>query len=181
MRIFRDSKTLVSKRLWPVLDPIVQHYRKLASEHRILSGAEWRILDLLEENGPNRTDKLRAALQLTGKTNTAPFHRSLAKLERLGLIVGHEDPKPERHLHADIWRLWRNASGLSKQDPPGYGKALEDLLQCVVEAAVLVSEREVENWFRWNGSLVEAKGKLVSSSRVIRAGGFLLSAEAAET
>lgn len=175
MRILRDTKTLVSKWLWPVLDPIVQHYGKLASEHRILSGAEWRVLDSLEENGPTRTDKLRATLQLTGKTNTSPFHRSLAKLEGLGLIVGHEDPKPERHLHANIWLPWGQVfTERSKKGLPSYEKALGDLLQCTVEAAVLVPEKEVENLFRWNGSLLETKESLVSNGRVLREGGFLL-------
>ena len=164
----------MSKRLWPILDSIVQHSRKLASERRILSGAEWRILDFLEENGPTRTDKLRVALQLTGKTNTSPFHRSLTKLEGLGLIVGHEDPKPERHLHANIWQLWSQVSERSKRNPPSYEKALGDLLQCAIEAAVLVPEKEVESWFRWNGSLLEARESLVSSGRVLREGGFLL-------
>ncbi len=180
-RIFRDTKTLVSRELWPVLKPIVERYRKLALEHRILSAVEWRVMDVLEKRGPARTDRLRAMLQLTGKMNTSPFHRSLAKLEGLGLIVGHEDPKPERHLHANIWRLCSEAfSGRTSKRPPSYGKALEDLLENAIEAAVLVPEKEVKNWFRWNGSIVEAKEMLVSSGRVIRAGNFLLSAEVAE-
>ncbi len=159
------------------MDPIVEHYRKLASEHRILSNAEWRILAFLEEKGPTRTDKLRAMLQLTGKTNTAPFHRSLTRLEGLGLIVGHEDPKPERHLHANIWQPWgQTLSERSKKGSPSYEKALGNLLQHTIEAVVLAPEKEVENWFRWNGSLLEAKETLVSSGNALRAGRFLLAA-----
>ncbi len=175
MRIFRDTKTLVSSKLWPVMDPIVEHYHKLASDHRILSTFEWRIMDVLEEKGPTRTDKLRITLQLTGKTNTAPFHRSLVKLESLGLIVGYEDPKPERHLHANIWRLWPQAfTERSNKGSPSYEKALEGLLQCTIEAAVLVPEKEVADWFRWNDCLLEAKEALVSSGKALRAGRFLL-------
>src|SRR5712692_4159655 len=95
-RIFRGTKTLVSQNLWPVLDPIVNHHLELAQKHKILSQLEWKMLDVLDKKGPIRTDHLRSQLKLQEKTHTSRFHRALARLKSYGLVVGYEDPNPER-------------------------------------------------------------------------------------
>ncbi len=176
-RIFRDSKTFVSERLWPILDPVVAHYQDLARRHKILSQLEWKILDTLAEKGPTRTDRLRVALKLEGKQHTAKFHRALTQLERLGLIVGYEDPTPEKHLHAAIWRLWSQRVGAVKKGLT-YEKAMAELLRKAIDACVLAHEKEIGKWFSWNGKLMEAKQELVASGRVLQAGSFLVTPRA---
>ncbi len=174
-RIFRESKTLVSDRLWPVLDPIVKHYQALAASHKILSDLEWKILRVLEDKGPNRTDHLRSQLDLEGKQFTSRFHRALSRLEAYGLILGYEDPKPERHLHANIWQLWIQKVHLEK-NLFSYEEAFVVLLENTINACLLAPVKETGKWFQWNGRLVEAMHKLESSGRVLKVGGFFIPA-----
>src|SRR5690348_5085632 len=42
-RIFKRTKTFVSNKLWPILDPIVKHHQDFALRHQILSVMEIRI------------------------------------------------------------------------------------------------------------------------------------------
>ncbi len=172
-RIFREGKTLVSDRLWPVIDPIVKHYQALAASHKILSDLEWKILDLLEDKGPTRTDRLRGQLDLEGKQFASPFHRALSRLESYCLILGYEDPKPERHLHANIWQLWTRRVHVEK-NLFSYEEALATLLEETIDACVLAPVMKTGKWFRWDGRLVEAMRKLESSGRVLRIGGFFI-------
>jgi len=172
-RIFRHSKTLVSNRLWPILDPIVKHHQELANSHKILSELEWKILKLLNTKGPTRTDHLRSQLRLEGKKFTSPFHRSLSKLEGYGLILGYEDPKPERHLHANIWQLWSKRVQL-KEIEPSYEEGLARLLEKTIDACVLAPLAEVGEWFRWNGGLARSVRTLVESGTVVEANKFLV-------
>ncbi len=174
-RIFRESKTLVSERLWPVLDPIVKHYGEFAANHEIFSELEWKILGLLEDKGPTRTDHLRSQLDLEGKQFTSRFHRALSRLEAYGLILGYEDPKPERHLHANIWQLWTQKVRVGRS-PSSYQEALVDLLENTINACILAPIKERGKWFQWNGRLVEAMLKLESSGRVLKIGGFFIPA-----
>ncbi|HEY4822168.1 MAG TPA: hypothetical protein VIH83_00600 [Candidatus Bathyarchaeia archaeon] len=179
-RIFRNSKTFVSERLWPILDPIVAHYQDLAKKHKILSQLEWKILDTLAEKGPTRTDRLRVALKLEGKQHTTRFHRSLAQLENHGLIVGYEDPNPEKHLHAAIWNLWDRRIQLPKKTTrPSYQDAMTRLLEKMIEASVLVPEKEVPRWFPWEGSLL-AKEELIKRGRVVREDDYLVTTRIAK-
>ena len=175
-RIFRNTKSFVSDRLWPILDPIVRHDQELADRHEILSQTEWKILDTLEDNGPTRTDRLRASLKLQGKQHTAKFHRALAQLENRGLIVGYEDPNPEKHLHAAIWHLWRQRIGSTRKvvEALPYEKALSELLERTLDACVIAPEEQAGKWFIWNGQLMKAKEKLVASGKILRAGSFLV-------
>ena len=172
-RVFRNSKTFVSNRLWPILDPIIRHYQDLAGKRKILSQLEWKILQTLGEKGPTRTDRLRTNLNLVGKQHTSSFHRALSQLERLGIIVGYEDPKPEKHLHASIWHLWDQRVSLPEKTLITYENALAELLERTLDASIFAQEKEVEKWFGWNGELMNAKDVLVAEGRILRAGRFL--------
>src|SRR5438270_11665024 len=105
-RIFRRTKTFVSNKLWPILDPIVKHHRDPAIKREILSDVELKILETIGTEGSIRTDRLRKKLKLETKENNSKFHRSLTNLESYALIVGVEDPHPETHLHANICQTW---------------------------------------------------------------------------
>jgi len=172
-RIFRNSKTFVSNRLWPILDPIVRHYQDLAGKRKILSQLEWKILQTLGEKGPTRTDGLRTVLKLEGKQHTSSFHRAVNQLERLGIIMGYEDPKPERHLHASIWHLWGQRVGLQEKTAITRETALAEMVERTLDASIFAREEEVRKWFSWNGELLKAKDKLVAKGVIIRAGPFL--------
>ncbi len=173
-RIFRKTKTLVSKRLWTALDPIVRHYSEIARKHEIFSQLEWKILDTILDNGPTRTDRLRAIVKIEGKENTAKFHRALARLENHALIVGYQDPKPEKHIHAAIWQLWDQRIARKAADPElSYEKALAVLLTATVDAALLVQETDVGRLFPWNGRLKQVKDELVVNGRILRVGSSL--------
>jgi hypothetical protein len=172
-RIFRNSKTFVSNRLWPTLDPIIRHYQDLAGKRKILSQLEWNILQTLGEKGPTRTDMLRPNLKLEGKQHTSRFHGALNRLEGLGIIVGYEDPKPEKHLHASIWHLWSQRVGLQERTATTRETALAELVERTLDASIFAQEKEVRNWFSWNGELAAAKDELVAKGRILRAGPFL--------
>lgn len=172
-RIFRQSKTLVSNRLWPILDPIVKHHQKLANSREILSELEWKILKLLDTKGPTRTDHLRSQLRLEGKKFTSRFHRSLSQLEGYGLILGYEDPKPERHLHANIWQLWNERVHV-KKTMFSYEEAYMSLVEKTIDSCVLAPVGEMRKWFRWNGGLAGSVRALVESGKVVEANKFLV-------
>jgi len=172
-RIFRNSKTFVSNKLWPILDPIIRHYQDLAGKRKILSGVEWKILQSLGEKGPTRTDRLRTTLKLEGKQNTSGFHGALNQLERLGIIVGYEDPKPEKHLHASIWHLWGQRVGLQEKPAITRERAQAELVERTLDASIFAREKEVRKWFSWNGELMKTKDELVTKGRILREGPFL--------
>ncbi len=180
-RIFRNSKTLVSQSLWPILNPIVEHHLDLTAKHKILSVLEWKIVKFLDEKGPTRTDYLRSGLRLQGKTHTSRFHRSLSRLESYALIVGYEDPHPEGHLHANIWQPWtmRTSRGVKGKPRLAYSDAVMELLAKTLDAAILAPEKEVEKWFQWEGGLSEAKKQLLDSGKILQAGNFIVTARAA--
>ena len=180
-RIFRNSKTLVSQSLWPILNPIVKRHLDLAVKHKILSGLEWKILKVLDDNGPTRTDHLRSRLKLQGKTHTSRFHRALSKLENYALILGYEDPHPERHLHANIWQPWtmRVSPGVKGKPRLAYGDAVMELFAKTLDAAILAPEKEVEKWFQWEGGLSEAKKQLLDSGKILQVGNFIVTARVA--
>lgn len=180
-RIFRNSKTLVSKSLWPLLDPIVKHHVELVADHKILSNVEWRAVELLVDKGPLRTDHLRARLNLQGREHTSRFHRALNQLESYAFIVGYEDPHPGRHLHANIWQTWgaRVDSAVKGKPRLSYNEAIARLLSETLDAAILAPEKEVKKWFRWEQEVAEAKAKLLSSGEIMQVGNFLVTARVA--
>src|SRR5437867_3549789 len=108
-RIFRRSRTLVSPLLWPILTPIIRHF-EAESNTEAFSELESSILEFIGRIGPIRTDKLRDELGLRGKSDSRKFHLSLSMLESYALILGSEDPHPERHLHANIWSHWKTVA-----------------------------------------------------------------------
>ena len=177
-RIFRQSKTLVSERLWPVLDPIVRCYQELAANHKILSDLEWKIFEFLADNGPTRTDHLRSQLGLEGKQFTNQFHRALTRLEAYGIILGYEDPKPERHLHANIWQVWTRRVHIEK-NPRSLQEALKTLLENTIDACVLAPVLGIGKWFQWDGYLSEAIRGLVSGGNVLEVNGYYVAARIA--
>ncbi len=172
-RIFRGSKTLISGQLWPVLTPIARRFSE--SNPSPFSRLERTILETIDRNGPIRTDKLREDLGINGKVDNRKFHSSLSTLESYALIVGSEDPRPERHLHANIWSSWkslpveRNGTGIQ-----GYEDAVQQLLEKTLDAAILAPEREVGKWFKWKQATLEAKEKLLDTGKIIQAENFLV-------
>ncbi len=56
--------------------------------------------------------------------------------------------------------------------------AVEQLLSKTMDAVILAPEREVEKWFQWKESALEAKEKLLDSGRILQAGDFLVAPRA---
>jgi hypothetical protein len=174
-RIFRRTKTFVSNKIWPILDPVVRHHKELVEKGEILSGLEQRLLNTIEAEGSIRTDMLRKKLRLEAKENNSRFHRALANLESFALIVGVEDPNPEKHLHANIWQLWetRTRGGIGRVGF-SYERALAKLLEKTIDACVLVREDQVRKWFQWSSDMEAVKEELLREGLLVRAGSFIL-------
>ena len=177
-RIFRRTKTYVSNELWPILDTIVKHHQDPPVKEQILSDIELKILETVGTEGSIRTDRLRKKLKLEAKENNSKFHRSLINLESYALIVGVEDPHPERHLHANIWQTWdtrihegRGRNSLS------YGEALGKLLVKTIDACVLAREDQIPKWFEWSAHMHPVKEKLLLDAAVLRSGPYLVSSK----
>src|SRR5713226_5371859 len=153
-RIFRRTKTFVSDELWPIIDPIVKHHQEPVMKRKIFSDLEQKLLETIEAEGSIRTDQLRKKLRLEGKGNNSKFHRSLSNLESYALIVGVEDPHPERHMHANIWQTWdtRTSKRISRAVLP-YNEALVKLLEKTINACVLAREDQVSKWFEWSADM----------------------------
>jgi hypothetical protein len=174
-RIFRNSKTFVSNKLWPIIDKIVHHHRGLAEKGKLLSPVERKILATVESTGSIRTDALRRRLDLEGREHSYKFHRSLANLENYSLIIGAEDPNPERHLHANVWQTWEKRIGtVSTRSDLSYREAVEELLGKTVEACVITNERQVREWFRWKSDTEVAQEALLKKDVITRIDSHLL-------
>lgn len=175
-RIFRRTKTFVSDELWPVLGPIVQHHQDPEIKGRILSDLELRVLETIRSESSIRTDRLRKKLKLEGKENNSKFHRSLSTLESYALIVGVEDPHPEKHLHANIWQTWdtRTRHAIRPSKLP-YNEALSKLVVKTVDACVLVPEDQMQGWFKWSSDMEEAKQQSLKDGAVLKSGRYLVS------
>ena len=178
-RLFRRTKTFVSSRIWPILDPVVKHHRRLVQKGEILSDIEQQLLKTIGGESSIRTDRLRKKLALDGKENNSRFHRALTNLESYALIIGVEDPHPETHLHANIWQTWetRTRSGIDRSGL-FYEKALAKLLEKTIDACVLAREDQVRKWFQWNADMEDVKEELLREGLVIRAGSFLVTPRA---
>ncbi len=177
-RIFRRTKAFVSNKLWPILDPIVKHHQDPAVKREILSDIELKILETIGTEGSIRTDRLRKKLKLEAKENNSKFHRSLANLESYALIVGVEDPHPERHLHANIWQTWdtRTQEEKSHTDFP-YREALVKLLVRTIDACVLAREDQIPTWFEWSSEMQAAKEESLVDGSILRSGDYLVSSK----
>jgi hypothetical protein len=174
-RIFRRTKTFVSDELWPILDTIVKHHQDPAVKRRKLSDLEQKLLETIEAEGSIRTDRLRKRLRLEAKENNSRFHRALTNLESHAMIIGFEDPKPEKHLHANIWQTWetRTRNGIDRPSL-SYEKALGELLEKTIDACVLAREDQARKWFQWSSDMEAVKEELLNEGLVIRAGSFLV-------
>jgi len=177
-RIFRRTKTFVSSKLWPLLDPIVKHHQDLAVKQQILSDIELKILETIRTEGSIRTDRLRKKLELEAKENNSKFHRSLSNLESYALIVGVEDSHPEKHLHANIWQTWDTRThGGRSPNSLSYSEALGELLVKTIAACVLVREDQIQKWFEWSTDMHPLKEKLLLDGTVLRSGPYLVSSK----
>ena len=174
-RIFRRTKTFVSKKLWPTLDTIVKHHQDPTVSGRTFSHLELKLLETIETEGSIRTDRLRRQLRLEEKENNYKFHRALTNLESYALIIGAEDPYPERHLHANIWQTWDTRTG-KRMGSAGlsYREALGKLLEKTIDACVLAREDQVGKWFQWSTDMEAVKEEVLKEGLVARAGSFLM-------
>jgi hypothetical protein len=175
-RVFRRTKTFVSDELWPFLDPIVKHHQEPAVKRETFSDLERKLLETIEDEASIRTDRLRRKLRLEGKQNNSKFHRSLTNLESYAMIIGAEDPHPEKHLHANIWQTWdtrtRSRAGGARVS---YSEALAKLLGKTFDACVLAREDQVAKWFRWSDDLEMVKEELLRDEFLLKAGPYLIS------
>jgi len=154
----------------------VKHHDDSAVRRKTFSDLEHKLLETIEAEGSIRTDRLRKKMRLEGKKNNSKFHRSLTNLESYAMIIGAEDPHPERHLHANIWETWgartrkrKSGTGLS------YREALEKLLEKTIDACVLVREDQVSKWFQWNADTEMIMEGLLRDEVFPRAGPYLVS------
>src|SRR5437667_5781696 len=174
-RIFRRTKTFVSDKLWPVLDSIVRHQRELVAKGKILSTLERKLLETVEAEGPIRTDQLRKRLKLEARENNYKFHRSLTNLESHALIVGAEDPHPEKHLHANIWQTWeKRTHGHAGHARLSYQESVTKLLEASIEACVIIREDQIRKWFEWTTDIQAAKENLLQSGKIRQADSYLV-------
>ena len=174
-RLFRRTKTLVSNKVWPSLDPIVRHHSELLEKGEILSDLERGLIRTIEQERSIRTDHLRKTLGLEAKENNSRFHRALTNLENYALIVGVEDPLPEKHLHANMWQTWESKTSRGARAHLSYDDGLADLLEITINACVLAPESEVAKWFPWGKDMNAAKQELLDRNRVLKEGSFLVS------
>ena len=174
-RIFRRTKTFVSDELWPILGTIVKHHQDPIVRRKTFSDLEQKLLETIEAEGSIRTDRLRKKLRLEGKENNSKFHRSLGNLESYALIVGVEDPHPERHLHANIWQTWdaRIGEGIDRVGL-SYHEALAKLYEKTIDACVLAHEDQMRKWFRWSVELEVAKEESLKNGGILKAGPFII-------
>lgn len=180
LRLFRKTKTFVSNKLWPIISVIAQHQRELANGGKLLSSMETRILKAIELDGPLRTDALRKKLGLEGKENNFKFHSSLANLENYSLIVGAEDPKPEKHLHANIWQTWDERTGNITTRDLSYQEAVKHLLEKTLDACVLADEKQISKWFSWREDTKTAEKELLMKKVIQRVDSHVLKREIME-
>jgi hypothetical protein len=165
-RVFRKTKTFVSNKLWPILSVIEQHQRELANKGKLLTLIEKKIFKAIEADEPIRTDELREKLRLEGKQNNSKFHRSLAKLENYCLIIGAEDAKPEKHIHANIWQTWGERTGEIGKRDLSYPRAVEELLEKTLDACVLADENQITKWFSWGEDVETAEKELLRKNAI---------------
>lgn len=154
----------------------MEHHQEPEVERKILSEMELKILETIQSEASIRTDHLRKKLKLESKENNSKFHRSLGTLESYALIVGVEDPHPEKHLHANIWQTWDTRTRHSRRLPNlPYNEALSKLFVKTVDACVLVLEDQMPGWFMWSSDLQEAKEQSLKDGAILKSGRYLVS------
>ena len=156
----------------------MEHHQDPEVEGRTLSDLELKILESIESEGSVRTDRLRKKLKLEAKENNSKFHRSLINLESYALIVGVEDPNPEKHLHANIWRTWGNRTQKGKSHSNlSYSEALSKLLVKTVDACILAREDQIPGWFKWSSDMEAAKKQLLLDGAILKFGQYVVSSK----
>jgi hypothetical protein len=85
LKWFRGRATVVSKKLFPLL---LRSMNPKLPEIQGLSFTAREILDLLEEDSPLSTKKLKAYTDLQGRENESRYQRALKELWERALIVG---------------------------------------------------------------------------------------------
>ena len=156
----------------------MKYHQDPAVKRKIFSDLELKIMETIETEGSIRTDRLRKKLKLEAKENNSKFHRSLGKLESYALIVGVEDPHPEKHLHANIWQTWDARTNERKDRARlSYREALAKLLVKTVDACVLAHEDQMPRWFRWSSDMQGAKEQSLLDGVVLRSGKYLVSSK----
>lgn len=174
-RIVGDTKTFVSNKLWPLIDSIVKHQRLLIAKGEILSAFDLKVLETVKSKGSVRTDQLRRKLKLEGRENNSKFHRSLYNLDAHALIVGAEDPNPERHMHVNIWQTWEKRTGGVETDRSlSHDKALTRLLAKIVDTCVLIRQDQIHRLFDWAADVETAKQELLEKGEIAKAGSYLI-------
>jgi hypothetical protein len=154
----------------------VKHHNESAVRGEIFSDLEQKVVETIEAEGSIRTDRLRKKLGLEGKEHNSKFHRSLTNLESYALIIGVEDPHPEKHLHANIWQTWaKRTRKLIGHASDSYEEALAKLLEKTIDACILAPEDNVGKWFQWTSDMEEVKEKLLRDKAILRAGPYLVS------
>src|SRR5207244_12342972 len=132
-------KNIISIKLTSFSHTTYKQHQKLAVKQQIRTDIELKILENIRTEGSIRTDRLRKKLELKAKENNSKFHRSLSNLESYALIVGVEDPHPEKHLHADIWQTWdTRTQKKGGRNSLSYSEALGKLLAKTIDACILV-------------------------------------------
>ena len=175
-RVFRRSKTFISNTLWPILDSIVKHHWDLIMKREVVSDLERKLLETIDSEGSIRTDELRRKLRLDGRANNSKFHRSLVNLESYALIVGAEDPHPEKHLHANIWQTWNTRTGnRTGRSRLSYKEALAKLLEKTIESCILAREDQIGKWFQWSTDMQAVKQEVMLKNTMLIAGEYLIS------
>ncbi len=154
----------------------MEHHQDPEVKGRTLSDLELKILESIESEGSIRTDRLRKKLKLKAKENNSKFHRSLNNLESYALIVGVEDPNPEKHLHANIWQTWADRTQKGKSHSSlSYSEALSKLLVKTVDACILAREDQIPRWFKWSSDTEAAKEQLLLNGAILKSGQYIVS------
>jgi hypothetical protein len=175
-RIFRRTKTFVSNNLWPIIDPIVKHHQEPAVRRKTLSDIELKILETIKKEGSIRTDYLRKKLKQEAKENNSKFHRALTNLESYALIVGVEDPHPEKHIHANIWQTWDTRTREGKRQASfSYNEAIGKLFVKTIDTCVLAREDQISRWFEWSSDIQAVKEQSLLDGTVLKSGSYLVS------
>ncbi len=97
------------------------------------------------------------------------------------MIVGVEDPYPEKHLHANIWQTWKTRTNEERgRDNTSYREALATLLGRTIDACVLVSEDQIPRWFKWSSDMQAVKDQSLLDGTIVKSGRYLISSKVSD-
>lgn len=175
--VHRGKNLLVTGEAARLLDPIC----RAETERMRAADRDWaRLLDHLAAAGPSGLDDLRTELGLKRqelRSLRAPLERCGAIISRSVLLTAGD----EGHQHSSELMRWDQAyPGTGEPGPePEPERALADLLDAGVRAAVVAPEAELRRWFSWSwywsGGLVD---DLVREGRLRRIDGHVAAGRA---